>query len=79
MKEAVKQALQETLEPILTQIRTEASAFIVTMDTRLSSAEAAIDDHTPRIASLEVRVQELETVAHTHAPGPPDAGTVIPV
>lgn len=60
MKEAVKQALQETLEPILTQIRTEASAFITAMDTRLGAAETAIDDHSPRISSLEARVTAIE-------------------
>ena len=66
MKEAVKQALQETLEPILTDIRVEATAFITSMNERLETVEAAFDDHSPRIASLEVRVQALED-----APGPP--------
>ena len=76
MKEAVKQALQETLEPILTDIRVEATAFITSMNERLVTVEAAFDDHSPRIALLEGKVLALEADAHTHGSGPPFAGPV---
>ena len=83
MKEAVKQALQETLQPILTDIRVEATAFITSMNERLETVETAFDDHSPRIASLETtagvtetRLAALEADTHSHAPTgvPPFAG-----
>lgn len=69
MKEAVKQALQETLTPVLTELKERMGELTATVNDRVTVVESSMADHEARIASLEVK-------SHTHASGPPFAGEV---
>lgn len=53
MKEAVKQALQETLTPVLTELKERMGELIATVNDRVTVVESAMADHEARIASLE--------------------------
>ena len=53
MKAAIKQAMMETLQPVLEALSERMAELTAMVNDRMTVAEAKLDDHETRIAALE--------------------------